>query len=149
MTSTVIVTELHGTVDVDQVRRRADALHAEVDAVPDGSRVRLLLDLTGYEPASLDAHKAMRDVVPGVLVRHGLRPAFADLFPELPDPEVRVERGVVVEAFANVHHDPEKMARYDELIASPTQRFFTDRAEAERWIRGLSLEADAVPAPSS
>lgn len=146
MTTPLLVTELHGTVDVDEVQRWADALLTEVDALPTGGRFRLLFDLTGYEPASLEAHKAMREVVPRVLARHGLLPAVAGLFPEMPDPEVTVERGVVVEAFANVHHDPTKMARYEELIATPTQRFFTDRRQAEGWLRTVEVGGDASDA---
>ncbi len=76
----------------------------------------------------------MRTVVPTLLVAHGLRPAFLDLLPEAPDPEPRTERGVVCVAFANVHHDETKMARYEERIATVDQRFFTSRAAAEAWL---------------
>ena len=136
MTAAVIVTRLHGTVSRAEVEAWAAALQADVDAVPDGSTFRLLFDLTGYEPADLEAHKAMRLVVPELLARHGMRPAVADLFPELPPPAVTVERGVVVERFANVHHDPDKMGRYEAQVSTPAQRFFTDRSQAEAWLRG-------------
>lgn len=76
----------------------------------------------------------MRTVVPDVLIAHGLRPAFLDLFPEVPEPVIRTDRGVLCVAFANVHHDETKMARYEERIASANQRFFTSRADAEEWI---------------
>lgn len=109
-------------------------LKDEVDRLPDGTRFKLLLDLSGYEPASIDAHKAMRDVVPSLLIAHGLRPAFVDLFPEAPEPALRTERGVVCVAFANVHHDETKMERYEELIATANQRFFTSRPAAEEWL---------------
>ncbi|HEX2046874.1 MAG TPA: hypothetical protein VHF27_03860 [Acidimicrobiales bacterium] len=131
----LLVTELRGPVDVEAVEAWRAELQGEVDRLPEGTRFRLLLDLTGYEPASLDAHKAMRTVVPSLLVAHGLRPAFLDLFPEAPEPELRAERDVVCVAFANVHHDEEKMGRYEERIATANQRFFTSRAAAEAWLR--------------
>ena len=130
----VLVTELEGTVDVEAVRTWRAGLQAEVDRIPDGTSFKLLLDLTGYEPADLDAHKEMRMVVPDLLVAHGLRPAFTDLLPEAPEPELRTERGVVCVAFANVHHDETKMTHYEERIATTTQRFFTSRSAAEAWL---------------
>jgi hypothetical protein len=130
----LLVTELRGPVDVEAVRAWSSELRAEVDRLPCGTRFRLLLDLTGYEPLSLDAHKEMRTVIPSLLIAHGLRPAFLDLFPEEAEPELRAERDVVCVAFANVHHDETKMARYEERIATVDQRFFTSRASAEEWL---------------
>jgi hypothetical protein len=121
-------------VDVAAVRAWKEGLEAAVALIPDGTPFRLLLDLTGYEPAALDAHREMRTVVPELLVAHGLRPAFADLYPEAPEPQLRTERDVVCVAFANVHHDDEKMSRYEERIATTNQRFFTSRAAAEDWL---------------
>ena len=131
-----LVTELRDTVDVAAVETWRAGLMEAVAAIPDGTSFKMLLDLRGYEPVSLDAHKAMRDVVPSLLVEHGLRPAFLDLFPEAEEPAIRAERDVVCVAFANVHHDPEKMARYEERIATADQRFFTSRSAAEEWLAG-------------
>jgi hypothetical protein len=134
-------TRLVGTVDAAAVRAWRDGLNATLAAVPGGSTVTLLLDLRGYEPADLDAHKAMRDVVPALLSTHGLRPAFLDLFDDPPPVDVTTARGVTVTAFANVHHDAEKMAEYERRIAKPNQRFFADRERAERWLASVGLPA--------
>jgi hypothetical protein len=128
------VSELKGRVDLDTVRAWRAGLRDEVDRLPDGSRFKLLLDLRGYEPAGLDAHKEMRTVVPDLLAAHGLRPAFMGLFPDAPEPVVRAVREVVCVAFANVHHDETKMRQYEERIATADQRFFTARSEAEAWL---------------
>jgi hypothetical protein len=130
----VLTTQLKGHVDVEDVLTWRVGLTEALQRLPDGTAFRLLLDIDGYEPASLEAHKKMRTVIPEVLLRHGLRPAFLDLFPEAEEPAVSADRGVVCIAFANVHHDGTKMARYDQEIATPTQRFFTSRAEAEAWL---------------
>lgn len=121
----LLVTELGGPVSAATVEGWRRGLWSEVDRMPDGTWFRLLLDLTGYEPASLDAHKQMRTVVPELLVAHGMRPAFVDLSPEAPEPVLRCDRDVVCVAFANVHHDPTKMARYEEQIATPEQPFLS------------------------
>ncbi|WP_415910539.1 hypothetical protein [Oleiharenicola sp. Vm1] len=130
----LVRSRLTGTVAAADVARWAAALHAAVAALPDGTSFRLLLDLHGYEPADLDAHKAMRDVVPALLCVCGLRPAFADLFPEFGEPVVAAAPRVRCVAFANVHHDPAKMEKYERQIAKPEQRFFTDARAAEAWL---------------
>jgi hypothetical protein len=133
----ILRTELTGTVDAGAVRAWQDGLHGAVAGIPDGTAVKLLLDLRGYEPADLDAHKAMRDVVPELLLSHGMRPAFLDLFDDPPTVQVTTARGISIAAFANVHHDAEKMGEYERRIAKPDQRFFTEREAAEHWLAAL------------
>ena len=48
--------------------------------------------------------------------------------------EITRARGIQCIAFANVHHDPEKMNRYEEKIAKPDQHFFTDVRAAYEWL---------------
>ena len=130
----LLIAELHGTVAAADVERWRRDLEAQVAAVPDGGGFKLLVDLTGYEPVDLDAHKAMRTIVPELLARHGMRPAVVDLFAEASDPEVTTVRGVRCVKFANVHHDAAKMADYERRIGREDQRFFSSRKEAERWL---------------
>lgn len=85
----------------------------------------------------MEAHKAMRSVVPELLAAHGMRPAVLDLFDPPPEVPVTAANGVICVAFANVHHDPARMADYERRIGRPDQRFFADLAAAERWIAGL------------
>ena len=112
----VVRTVLSGQVTTDDVRAWADGLHALLAALPAGTRFKLLYDLGGFAPADLDAHKAMREVVPRALAAHGMRPAVADLFDPRPTVPVTARRGVVCVAFANVHHDPAKMADYERQV---------------------------------
>ncbi|MNS72371.1 hypothetical protein D3C72_1057800 [compost metagenome] len=137
----LLVTRLTGTVSAVEVTAWRDGLHAAIAGLPDGARFKLLYDLVGYEPAELAAHKAMREVVPRLLAAHGMRPAVTDLFDDAPEPEVTATRGIRCAGFANVHHDPAKMARYEAEVGRPDQRFFTDAAEAERWLLGLAPTA--------
>lgn len=130
----VLRTHLTGTVDVDDVAEWVAGLRLAVASVPDGGTFRLLVDLHGYEPASLDAHRDMRLVVPELLAAHGMAPAVAGLFEDAEPVPVTVERGVRCTAMANVHHDPEKMTRYADTVGGPEQQFFHDPAAAEAWL---------------
>jgi hypothetical protein len=125
---------LGGTATVADVDRWRQGLERALAEVPDNSTFKLLFDLRGYEPADLEAHRAMRGVVPELLAGHGLRPAVLDLFDDRPDVPLSTARGVEVTAFANVHHDAAKMDEYERRIARPNQRFFADREAAERWL---------------
>jgi hypothetical protein len=130
-------TALGGTATVADVEGWRQGLERTLAEIPDNSTFKLLFDLRGYEPADLDAHRAMRGVVPALLASHGLRPAVLDLFDERSDLPLGAARGIEVTAFANVHHDSAKMDEYERRIARPNQRFFADREAAERWLAEL------------
>lgn len=134
----ILRTRLTGTVTVYEVELWRRELSRAVAEIPAHSDFKLLFDLHGYEPADLAAHKAMRGVIPELLASHGLRPAVLDLFDDQPEVSVTTADGVRCIAFANVHHDPAKMADYERRIAKPNQRFFTERDAAEAWLAGLS-----------
>jgi hypothetical protein len=134
----ILRTNLTGPVTIDDVAAFREGLYRELAEIPDGGTFRLLLNLHGFEPVNLEAHKAMRTIVPEILARHGLRPAFIDLFDERPEVEITVSRGVRCIAFANVHHDEVKMTSYEQRIGQPNQRFFTDVNAAEIWLRNMA-----------
>jgi hypothetical protein len=129
----ILTTRLTGVVTTEDVQRWKESLERDAAAIPDGGTFKLLLDLRGYEPADIEAHKAMRVVIPLFLADYGLRPALLDLFPgsELP---LRNLRGITCTAFANVHHDAAKMQNYEERVGRANQRFFTDAGEARAWL---------------
>ena len=132
----ILRTDRTGPVTTADVAQWRDGLHRALANIPDGTNFRLLLNLSGFAPVTIDAHKAMRTVVPEILARNGLRPAFIDLFDERPEMVITTSRGVRCSAFANVHHDAAKMTDYEQRIGKPNQKFFTDVAAAEAWLRG-------------
>ena len=132
----ILRTDLTGAVTTAAVAQWREGLQREVAKIPDRTSFRLLLNLSGFEPVTIDAHKAMRTVVPEILARHGLRPAFIDLFDERPEMVITTSRGVRCIAFANVHHDGARMTDYEQRIGKPNQKFFTDVSAAEAWLRG-------------
>lgn len=132
--SGVLTTRLGGTVTTSDVTGWIGGLREAVRTVPTGGTFKLLFDLTGYESASIDAHKSMRNVIPQLLADHGLRPAYLDLFDDQPEMEVAPQPRVRCTAFVNVHHNGERMQDYQLRAGKPEQRFLSDRDEAVRWI---------------
>jgi hypothetical protein len=130
----VLISHLAGTINVADVERWKAELGAAVAVMPDGTSFGLLSDLSGYEPAGLEAHKAMRTVIPLLLAEHGFRTGLVDLV-GAEDPAVTTRRGITCVAVAHVHHDAGKMALYDERIGRATERFFTDPVAALAWVR--------------
>jgi hypothetical protein len=133
-TLSILQTELKGPVTREVVELWKRNLQAELDRIPDGRLFRLLLDLNGYEPVDMEAHKAMRLVIPDILLHHGMRPAYADLYDEEGDLHVTMLRNRRCFAFANVHHDENKMMQYDIKIGRADQRFFTDPDKARQCL---------------
>ncbi len=137
-TGRLLTTGLVGTVQSEDVEAWIDDVTHILHGLPNGSTFALLFDLSTYEPGSIAAHRGMRTVMPDALARHGMRPAYLDLFepgvemPVEPDPDVRCV------AFANVHHNADRMADYEDRAGKADQRFFSDLPTARRWILGLS-----------
>jgi hypothetical protein len=134
--STIIVSELGGDTDVETARAWRRQIRLDVVRHPPGSVIRLLVDQTGYRPTSLTAHRVVRKVVPELLAAHGLSPALADLFSHTAI-DVDAHPSVRIEACAMVHHDAVNMANLDRVLGRPSQRFFSDRPRAQRWLASL------------
>jgi hypothetical protein len=127
-----VMARLSGKVDENDVARWIELLDRALAWVPDGTEIVLLSNLHGYEPASLDAHKAMRDVIPLRLAAHGFRTALVDVVGgEL---EVRASPRIAISKVAHVHHDATKMASYEAQVGCDRERFFSDPARANAWL---------------
>jgi hypothetical protein len=129
----ILTTRLQGRVTVEEVKGWAALLAEAIGRIPDDTPFKLLVDLCEYEPAELEAHKAMRMVIPLTLAQHGLRTALLDLFEPVALP-LQTVRGVRCTAVAHVHHDESKMGEYERRLGRAKERFFTDAAEAEEWL---------------
>ncbi|WP_141733076.1 hypothetical protein [Oligoflexus tunisiensis] len=133
-TLSILQTELKGAVTRDDVELWKKSLYEELDRIPDGRLFRLLLDLNGFEPVDMEAHKAMRLVIPEILMNHGMRPAVADLFDDPGELHITMLRNRRCFAFANVHHDENKMSLYEIRIGRSDQKFFTNSKQARQWL---------------
>ena len=132
----LISARLAGHVHVEDIMRWEAALQESLAQVPASSGFKLLIDLSGYELHDMAAHKMMRGIVPQLLAAHGMRPAVLDLFPEVIMP-VTQTTGKICLAYANVHHDVDKMTEYERTLGRANQRFFTDASVARQWILAL------------
>jgi hypothetical protein len=132
----LLTTRLDGSVQRADVAVWIDGLDAALAQIPDGGEFKLLVDLTGYEPADLGTQKAMRVVIPQTAAAYGLRSALLDLYPEA-EITLTKTRAITCTALANVHHDSDKMTEYARLLDRERQRFFTGAAVARVWLLGL------------
>ena len=128
----LLTSRLTGTVTVDEVERWIAALDERLARIPDGTDIVLLSNLHGYEPADLDAHKRMRDVIPTRLAAMGWRTGLVDIVGG--DLAVETEPRLTCSKVAHVHHDAAKMAAYQAQAGSPTERFFSALAPACEWL---------------
>ncbi|HWQ12941.1 MAG TPA: hypothetical protein VNL77_09075 [Roseiflexaceae bacterium] len=132
-TEGLLISRLTGKADVADVRRWEEGLMAALARIPDGTTFKLLSGLFGYEPADLDAHKAMRTVIPLLLTTHGFRTGLVDIV-GAEEPTLTTTRRIMCVAVAHVHHDPDKMALYQERVGRANERFFTDYGAAHAWL---------------
>jgi hypothetical protein len=127
---------LAGDIRLEDAVRWEEGLQQALAQIGDNGSLKLLVDLAGYELHDMQAHKAMRVVVPQVLAAYGVRAAVLDLYPEAEITLTRT-RGIVCRAVANVHHDADKMAEYERTVGRSHQRFFTNAADARAWLLSL------------
>ena len=127
-----LMARLSGTVDESDVARWIELLDRALAWVPDGTEIVVLSNLHGYEPASLDAHEAMRAVIPTRLAAHGFRTGLVDVVGE--SIELAPAPRIVISKVAHVHHDATKMASYQAQAGTDRERFFSDAAHANAWL---------------
>jgi hypothetical protein len=136
----LLVARLSGAVTAADALRWAEEVQAALAQIPDGATFKLLSDLFGYEPVGLEAHKAMRGVIPLALAAHGFRTGLIAMV-GAPEPTITTTRGVRCVAVAHVHHDANKMALYEERVGRADERFFSSRDAARAWIESPVPEA--------
>jgi hypothetical protein len=122
-----VMARLSGNVDENDIARWVELLDRALASVPDGTEIVLLSNLHGYEPASLDAHKAMRVVIPTRLAAHGFRTGLVEV-------TVNPTPRIVISKVAHVHHDATKMTGYEANVGREHERFFSDPAYANAWL---------------
>ncbi len=110
-----------------------DALYRTAAAIPRRAAFRVLADIRGYEVAEQEraVHAVMREVLPVFLAEHGFVVGFWRLYEAVPPAAIP---GARCRAVAHVHHDRDKMDRYNELLGSDAERFFDDGTAAREWL---------------
>lgn len=131
------LTGIQTLASIDAWEQSLDDVTASIRFAAPTQTFRALVDIRGYEvdEQDRDVHQRQRVVVPLWLARHGLTVGFFGLY-EVENTIVPADDAVRCSRVAHVHHDQLKMDRYNELLASERERFFTDPAEAHRWLVG-------------
>jgi hypothetical protein len=131
----IVTTQYKGPVTAKDAVKWTKSLWDVLNQLPSNSTFKLLVDLHGFEPDNLEAHKVSKHIIPDVLTKHNLRSAYLDLFDQRPEATISSTRGIQCTAFANVHHDQNKMDDYRERIGTPNQQFFTSVDQAREWLK--------------
>jgi hypothetical protein len=108
-------------------------LHKSTLELLPNAEFHFLSDLYGYDVAEQDVavHKLMREVGPRFLAAHGFAVGFWQLYGAAPPAASRTGTCTRV---AHVHRDCTKIARFNELLASPVERYFCDPGAAQAWL---------------
>jgi len=140
----LLKTRVSGVLSADDVQAWKARLDEAGARIPPAQPFRMLIDIRGYQVAdqARDVHQVMREVTPLFLAAHGFTVGFFSLYDEAPP----LARNDVARcgAVAHVHHDVAKMDRYNELLATPHERFFTDAEEAEAWLLAVTHAPEAI-----
>jgi hypothetical protein len=134
--SKILKTKLKGLIKMEDAIRWQKELD-EVSLLIDRP-FKFLFDNYGYEPASLDVHKAWREFAPKLLGRHGL---IQSLLPEEAKIKVkneRIESKPICFGMALVHHDEFKMKNIEQSYGNTNQRYGSDNVLALNWISRLT-----------
>lgn len=128
-----LMTQVSGVMTLPEVTAWRESLYQLARDLPPSAEFRTLIDLFGYDVAEQDreAHTALRETTPIFLAVHGFAVGFWRLY-ELDAPVA--EASARCRAVAHVHHECDKMDRYNELLATPVERFFCDREAATVWL---------------
>ena len=132
-TTRTLASHVSGILTLAEVAAWREALHRTIARSADRGAFRALMNIHGYEVADQErtVHAAMRTVIPGFLAEHGLVSGFWGLYEATPPAPTSTAR---CHAVAHVHHDVDKAARYDELLGTTSERFFSDPVAARAWL---------------
>jgi hypothetical protein len=135
----LVITRISGEADIAEIEAWDHSLQEALSRIEDNGTFKILVNLHGFQAANLAAHKRFRTVIPATLANYGWKAGYVNLFEEAADLQLTRTRGIACLAAAHVHQDQSKIEKYDSLFGKETERFFTDPALGEGWIRSIVL----------
>lgn len=136
-TTSTLTTRLGGIATFEDVTAWIASLSAAVSAIPDNTPFKLLVDLSHYQFANLDAHKEMRVVIPILLSQCNFKSWLVTHFSGA-EIDISSVRGLRCVAVAHVHDDEGKMREYETRAQSPVERFFSNVDDAKTWLESAA-----------
>ncbi|SKB70890.1 hypothetical protein [Dyadobacter psychrophilus] len=132
----LIITQISGDIEKEDVARWEQTLHAALNQIPDSGAFKIFINLHGFKAVDLDAHKQFRSIIPLTLANYGWKVGYLDMFPEEAEKLViSKNRNVQCIAAVHCHQDITKIEKYESLYSSDNEHFFTDVEAADAWIR--------------
>ncbi|MCE7063854.1 hypothetical protein [Dyadobacter sp. CY326] len=141
----LIVTQISGDIDREDVIRWEQTLQNALDQVPDSGAFKIFINLHGFKAVDLDAHKQFRNIIPLTLANYGWKVGYVAMFPEDADKMlITKKRNVQCVAAAHCHQDASKIEKYESLYSSNNEHFFTNVEAANEWIRKWGMPLNFV-----
>ena len=134
--SRLIITQISGDMDIEDVIRWEKSLYSALDQVEMGGTFSIFVNLHGFTALNLDAHKHFRSIIPLTLANYGWKVGYLAMFEEeAAKLVIASKRNIRCVAAVHCHQDETKIGKYEALYSSVNERFFTDPEKAEAWIR--------------
>ncbi len=135
-----IDTRISGDVSVQDIEQWEESLHFALGQIETGAEFRIMVDLFGYSPVNIEAHKRFRAVIPLTLSQYGWKVGYVDLFEDEKEKLQYVStRGIKCIAAAHAHQDETKIGLYERSYSRDNEHFFTDPQKAREWLKGLAI----------
>lgn len=137
--SRLIITQISGDMDKEDVIRWEKSLYNALDQIEAGGTFSIFVNLHGFTAVNLDAHKHFRSIIPLTLAGYGWKVGYLAMFEEeAAQLAITSKRNIQCVAAVHCHQDETKIGKYESLYSSVNERFFTDPEKAEAWIRNVA-----------
>ncbi|CAD5249063.1 MULTISPECIES: hypothetical protein [unclassified Imperialibacter] len=135
----LLVTRLSGDATIADIEKWKTSLYTALDAISQGTKFKILVDLFGFTAINVEAHKRFREIVPRTLAQYGWRVGYLEMFEEASELRLGLKGGIRCTAAAHVHQDATKIEKYQSLYGTGREQFFTDPLQAREWIAQLAV----------
>lgn len=130
----LIETKLIGEVDLDDINLWKHSLKEALNKITEGGSFKIMVNLYGFKAVNIEAHKQYREIIPLLLAQYDWKVGYVDLFEESKAMKFTRTRGIHCFAAVHVHHDKEKIGKYEENFGRVNEHFMTDPEKAMQWI---------------
>jgi hypothetical protein len=130
----LIETKLIGEVDLDDINLWKHSLKEALNKIPGGGSFKIMVNLYGFKAVNIEAHKQYREIIPLLLAQYDWKVGYVDLFQESKTMKFSRTSGIHCYAAVHVHHDKEKIGKYEENFGRENEHFMTDPEKAMQWI---------------
>jgi hypothetical protein len=135
-----IDTRVCGAVNFYDIEQWEKSLHLALEQIESGGVFKIMVDLFGFSPNSVETHKRFRSVIPVTLSQYGWKVGYVDLFDEAAEKLQYVNtRDIRCIAAAHAHQDESKIGLYERSYSRYNEHFFTNPEEARKWLKRVSI----------